>query len=342
MNNFRHAELLKVRLSTCDFAGLNYPYLYHLSDFIQVLATVPEFHCILALDSAIELANSIFQLCEKQPNLREIITYDTTFEVGQFFLSTLVMKNIYLEEEPIFPVIYYMHNRKTTETHETFFRWAFDRLNIGPSVPIVTDRELAIVNSIRQYAVGQDRLFFCTNHILQNTRHWLLTNNYKNEMNKYQCQMRLLNLEKSTESFNARVKSFRLEWDEKFTQYFNKHIQPAFLNNFEKLEKRKFEYFQDQHAKAIHQNHFIILFNNMSVIRGSVCELTNWQLIFLSTKTQFVTNLTVRSKEKAENFILKSNLSILCLRSNFNTLTLKRLTFSVKQKKTFHFIIRKK
>ena len=57
-------------------------------------------------------------------DLNQVVTYDTTFNLCEFYVSTLVMKNTELlndsKKEPLFPVAYFIHNWKSTETHQVF------------------------------------------------------------------------------------------------------------------------------------------------------------------------------------------------------------------------------
>lgn len=210
------------------------------------MTLIPEFHCILALDSALELANRLFAQSDER-DLNQVVTYDTTFNLCGFYVSTLVMKNTQVlndkKIEPLFPVAYFLHNRKTTETHKFFFKWIFDRLKFSSSVPIVTDREQSIVNSITSYAIGKENLFFCTNHILRDVELWLQKHQMESELPTYKSHMYLLNQSKSVQQFDSQVNGLKPNWKPEFEEYFVKNIQPAFLNNFNKLEGRSFQHF---------------------------------------------------------------------------------------------------
>ena len=56
-------------------------------------------------------------------------------------------------------------------------------------------------------------------------------------------EMYILNQSKSVEHFQSQVETLKVNWNATFAEYFVKHIQPAFLNNFSKLEDRQFQHF---------------------------------------------------------------------------------------------------
>lgn len=168
--NFRAKQKQSLIISPCQLTSLHLLSMYHLKDFIRFSNTIPEFYCVMALPEAVKLANHLLKNCETNRSLDQVITYDTTFDMGVFYLSTLVLKNTDLKNDFLLPVVFFLHNRKDTQTHKVLFDWTFNELDIPVSVPFVTDREHSIVNSILGHAVGPRQLFYCTNHILKNVR----------------------------------------------------------------------------------------------------------------------------------------------------------------------------
>ena len=55
------------------------------------------------------------------PELAQVVSYDTTFLMGDFYVSSLVCRNIKLEGDPIFPVAFLVHERKHMRCHKEFF-----------------------------------------------------------------------------------------------------------------------------------------------------------------------------------------------------------------------------
>ena len=91
---------------------------------------------------------------DKKPN---IISYDTTFNLGDFYVSSLIVKHPLFQERPAIPVAIMLHHRRTKQVHEAFLREvldAFPILNSG-KILFVSDREVGIVNAAKEVATSQ-------------------------------------------------------------------------------------------------------------------------------------------------------------------------------------------
>jgi len=51
-----------------------------------------------------------------------MFVYDTTFTLCKYFISPLLCKFSLFEEEPTIPLSFFMHEKKSEETHNQFFR----------------------------------------------------------------------------------------------------------------------------------------------------------------------------------------------------------------------------
>lgn len=180
---------------------------YHLSHFIRFVVSIPEFQCVMAHPEAIGLANRLFLESEKNNLLEQAICYDTTFDLGEFYLSTLVIKNTDLVNDRILPIAFFLHNRKDTLTHKIFFDWAFNELKVTKSIPFITDREKSIVSNIIGHAVGPKQLFYCTNHILQDVKIWCYKNGMSKKLDFYRKQVHILVDKKSIQQFDEAFES---------------------------------------------------------------------------------------------------------------------------------------
>ena len=72
--------------------------------------------------------------------------YDTTFQLGDFYVSPLIFRHTIFEEKPCIPAMFLIHERKYTETHQEMFRECVARIPAlkKATCPIVTDKEQAI------------------------------------------------------------------------------------------------------------------------------------------------------------------------------------------------------
>lgn len=131
---------------------------------------MPEFLCFLGLEQAFELANRIMKHSENTAYYNQELCYDTTFNIGEFFISTLLIRNIEMGEEPYFPVAFFIHDRKKTETHQYFFKKIKKLLQINLNIPFITDREMAIEAGLKEYLALHANRLFCSNHIVKKCR----------------------------------------------------------------------------------------------------------------------------------------------------------------------------
>ena len=52
----------------------------------------------------------------------QVVSYDTTFNLGDFYLSVLLFRETEFIENPVIPLAYLLLDRKLTATHDNFFR----------------------------------------------------------------------------------------------------------------------------------------------------------------------------------------------------------------------------
>lgn len=164
-----------------------------------------------------------------------------------------------MKGDKIFPVAFFLHNRKDAKTHKIFFDWLFKELDIPSQIPFVTDREHSIVNSLLGHKVGANQLFYCTFHIRKNVERWCRMNiKTKKLVDQYTNQVRILLDKTSLADFETATESYILKWDPKFANYFQKTIKADILSNLTKLNATSFAYFQDnpQTSNMIESWHF--------------------------------------------------------------------------------------
>lgn len=90
-------------------------------DFILQITVHPDLTVIFGKHSVFKFASSILRHCNENTELEQLISYDTTFCLGDFYLSVLVMRNIFIEGDPIFPVLFMRENSK-------HYTWTFGEI----------------------------------------------------------------------------------------------------------------------------------------------------------------------------------------------------------------------
>ena len=103
--------------------------------------------------------------------------YDTTFCLGDFYVSSLLYRSSIFVGSPVQPLMMMVHERRTTDSHELMFRW-LRKLTGMLKLVIVADREQAITKAISNI-LPESKVVYCWNHILGDVRvcikHFLLT-----------------------------------------------------------------------------------------------------------------------------------------------------------------------
>jgi hypothetical protein len=54
---------------------------------------------------------------------RTLFSYDTTFNIGDFYMSPLVCRHPLFKNEPSFPIAFLFHETKTAPTHKVLFNF---------------------------------------------------------------------------------------------------------------------------------------------------------------------------------------------------------------------------
>ena len=171
----------------------------------------------------------------------QLMSYDTTFQLGDFYVSSLIFRHMLFEQEPCIPALFLIHERKYTETHEVLFHMA---RKLIPSLaklrlPMVTDREKAITSAIKN-KLANVTLVHCWNHLKKDVEMWCKKHGGKSTDAAVYCEDVHSLFEKESESEYAEMlSSFREKWDPVFHEYYMNQIHPDISGigrwNLEKL-----------------------------------------------------------------------------------------------------------
>ena len=67
----------------------------------------------MAHPEAMNLANKLLKDCQQNTSLQQIVAYDTTFNIGEFYLSTLFIKDTDLKQDKVFPIAFFSKPTKS-------------------------------------------------------------------------------------------------------------------------------------------------------------------------------------------------------------------------------------
>ena len=115
-------------------------YIYDLPQFVWFIQTYPDLLCVCGIEEILDQLDRILLIDSAMPQL---LSYDTTFQLGDFYVSSLLFRHVIYKESPIIPALFLIHERKFQSVHETLFQIAVDKVpSLLKSVyPIVTDEE---------------------------------------------------------------------------------------------------------------------------------------------------------------------------------------------------------
>ena len=132
---------------------------------------------LVAIFSLPEILQQFNQMLEVKSNEQIFLSYDTTFNLGDCYVSAVVFKNVLFKESPLQPLAFVIHDRKFGTVHDTFFRFlktACPKLEKN-MIPIVTDREQGIRSAIKK-SLPSNPILLCWNHLKGDFKTWLRKN----------------------------------------------------------------------------------------------------------------------------------------------------------------------
>ena len=169
LRNVRYKCLHQSRISQDTLYNLH-EVAYDVSGFVWKITTYPNFICIFGIQELLDELDKVLLL----ESDNQLLSYDTTFQLGDFYVSPLIFRHTVFDKSPFVPAMFLLHERKLTSTHLELFNDLRSRV---PSLqkskcPLVTDREQAIVSALSS-TLPNLPLLHCWNHIFRDMRFWL-------------------------------------------------------------------------------------------------------------------------------------------------------------------------
>ena len=198
---------------------------YDLPDFVWSIQTYPD---LVSVCGQKEILDQLDRLLVLESPLSQLLSYDTTFKLGDFYVSCLLFRHNLFRESPVIPALFLIHERKFQSVHEKLFEVAIDKVQTinTKSCAIVTDEEKSITNTIMQFAPNATRLR-CWNHIFRASRHSLHARNIKNdEIKKFIADLCMLFHQPTVEAYNTKFKDVSSNWSSPILHYYTRNIHP--------------------------------------------------------------------------------------------------------------------
>ena len=123
---------------------------YHLDGFVSEITVYPDLLTIFALP---EMISTFTELIQSNLDTPVCLVYDTTFNLGDFYVSPLVFRHELFENTPWIPLAFLVHDRKLQKCHNRLFEFIAEKIPALKSrkIPFVTDREPALTRAVETY-----------------------------------------------------------------------------------------------------------------------------------------------------------------------------------------------
>ena len=305
IKNLATIQRKKFRVSHDELYG-SLQLAYHINDFVKLMSVFPDIRIILGSKDILSELNTLLTVKSDEPVL---LSYDTTFNVGDYFVSVLVFRHVLFKNGVTIPAAFLIHDRKNQRTHDDFFRILSDEvpnLKKGQHV-IVTDRERVFTNAINKYLPNLKQVF-CWNHLRRDLRYWLRSTRSKsrNVDDVGTCSKQLFELMQceSLVAFEELEGEFKADWSPELVEYFDTKLRSDILGHSCRWLLEEFNVYDPYSGVT----------NNMSEGTNNVIEgLQNWHgapldaiVLSMHYLQKFKYNEIIRGRLNKGNFRLKS------------------------------------
>jgi hypothetical protein len=167
----------------------------------------------------LETLSDFKKLIERNGLPTMCLSYDTTFDMGDYYVSVLTYRQTEFEEMPVVPLIFMLHMDRLQCIHEFFFSRVAElipQIAESKKVIIVTDAEKAITNAILQ-TWPNIPMFRCWIHAWKNMKHHLtkIGIREKSSVSTYKSDFVQLLLQKSERLYKSLLAKLYLKsWNQ--------------------------------------------------------------------------------------------------------------------------------
>ena len=224
VENIRMSQLRKLRISHDALYNLH-ELAIDIPDFIHIIRTHPDLVCICGQKAIFQELDRVLLLQSPTPQL---LSYDTTFQLGDFYVSVLSFRHTLFKEAPVIPAAFMLHERKFQSTHNELFTVVTKSIPALEKTthPIVLDEEKGIVNAVTASLPSAPRLR-CWNHLLRDVLRWLCSHGAKSDdLLIYLLDLRELFHQPTQPEYRAFLKDATEKWSTPFREYYTNEIAP--------------------------------------------------------------------------------------------------------------------
>ena len=227
VSNFQQLSRQRFRMSHDALYNLH-ELSYDIPDFVHKIVTFPDLIIICGVKRFLTECNRLLVIHSTLSNV-QILSYDTTFQLGDFYVSPLLFRNTLFQKSPVMPVLFVIHERKLKTTHNEMMAIVaqeipFLTITSARFVPIVTDDEKGFFEAV-ECNLHNVRRFLCWNHVINAVKFWLRKHGATaSEVPVYVSDMRDLFHQESEIKYYERLEELKVKWSEAFLQYYQNEL----------------------------------------------------------------------------------------------------------------------
>lgn len=162
---------------------------------------------------------------------RPVLGYDATFNIGNYYVSSLVLCIPFFVSDPVVAIAMVIHETKSFESHDVFFRnlkAAVPQLN-KDTVTIVMDREKAFRRAVTNNFPKMN-IVLCWNHFIADVKAKLYNlGATPDDRIVYLDHLHKLLTAEDLQMYMNNFEQLSKTWTESFKYYFIEHMQPDML-----------------------------------------------------------------------------------------------------------------
>lgn len=200
---------------------------YDLNGFVHKVITYPDLIVVCGNRTVLKECNRLLSL-RQQMDAPQLMSYDTTFQLGDFYVSPLLFRNTLFKKSPVMPAIFLIHERKLSGTHKEMMMLVAKELpylvNGNTHVPLVSDDERGFFDPIDLYLPNVRRLL-CWNHTINAIKQWLRNHGaISKEIPVYVTHIRELFHQPNETDYYCKLEELKINWSESFLKYYMDEI----------------------------------------------------------------------------------------------------------------------
>ena len=232
VQNIKYLTRKKQKLSHDDYYNLMLVS-HELQDYMFEIICFPELSCFFGNKQIMQEFNKLSELVEVEKDMKLYCGYDTTFNLGNFYLTPIVFRHTLFQSDPVIPLGFMIHERKFQFVHERFWEDLVRKIpNLRKgNVPVVVDKEVSITNAIKK-VLPEMPILHCWNHIKQDFKFWLGKQQItSDEKLIYMSDLDTIMHSESMEIFETNCNNVTAKWSQPAVRYFEKNVKNNFLKH---------------------------------------------------------------------------------------------------------------